>query len=270
MTRFCAGKGGIVRTKAAAPPAGFSLADLSPFAHWSIGYGTGNVRDTGGGTQTGVSFDSLGAPTTAWVITQVDDLSGNGHHVAQATEAQQPSLLQSNLNSRPVLLNVFATLTKLTKDTGFSLAQPMSVFALLYATNFNFRYFLGSDTSARINFGASNTNPGALRVGTNSSLVNSVATMTRDAWHKVIMMIDNAGGVTNLCRIDGTLGNWAAAPPTGTAPVAAFGGGVKLGSYYDGNRSFEGRIAELAVFGRVLSTTDQATIDSRVSTYYGI
>lgn len=250
---------------AAQAAAVFSPNDLSPFIWWSIGTGDGDVDDSVvSNPQTDIKFADLGSPTNAWVVTQVHDMSGNGRHVSAGTA---PNLLQNSLNMLPVVENIFGSGHVLGTGAITQLNQPFSFYGLLYTTSNAIRYLIGGATINNYSIGVDEESTPHLRSGVSGDFDESLATMSRGAWHKCAMLFDGAAGTTNKIRIDGTTGDFASAPHS----TQHWGTTIYAGARGAGADFFwNGRWAELMLFSSELASADIDDLDQWILDTYGV
>ena len=222
------------------------------WAWWSSGVGDGTADN---GSPTSGPFADLATDT--WTVTQIDDMSGNGRH---ADTGNGFNLEQSYLNGLPVFGCDITDATYLNYTSGGP-AQPFSVYVLIRSTQpSQHRHFLsGSGTSNLSIQRGPSSDVRFLPSGT----VSDAKTFTSSAWHKIAMMIDNTD--TDRVRIDGTLGDFDAGP--GAQTLASQ---VQIGRYSGGTHNWEGQLAEVLIYSKLLNTTEQASLDTWVSDTYGV
>jgi hypothetical protein len=132
-----------------------SPADIGSLHGWWGVDGTGSLRDTGAGATapTGVTLKSPGAATGTWAVSQLDDMSGNGRHLVQATTTLQPILDQTALVSGYPPVKFDGTDDYLQTAAFTAIAQPFTVWLVgrkRSATN-NVYAFAGSDSTHQAN-----------------------------------------------------------------------------------------------------------------------
>jgi hypothetical protein len=132
-----------------------SPADIGSLHGWWGVDGTGSLRDTGAGATapTGVTLKSPGAATGTWAVSQLDDMSGNGRHLVQATTTLQPILDQAALVNGYPPVKFDGTDDYLQTAAFTAIAQPFTVWLVgrkRSATN-NVYAFAGSDSTHQAN-----------------------------------------------------------------------------------------------------------------------
>lgn len=225
--------------------AAFSPLDLSGLVGWWDASDTSTITESGG------------------AVSQWDDKSSNGYHVAQATEAFKPTLNTGSINGLDAL-NFPDDPTKMSATGVASLAwKPATVFVVAKITNsatdktfiaqgdsgyFQFRATtaekLGLLKSSAANIGESTT--------ANSTTVASLSAVTYDSSGNYAFFTNGAanGSGTNNQTL--------------TASTAIYVGNRQTAE------NFLGDIGEIVVYDTVLGSTDRATVESYLMTKWGI
>ena len=235
---------GFIQSGRFAAGGGFSPTDLTGLVLWLDASDAGSITESGG------------------AVSQWNDLSGNGYHVSQATEAFKPTLSVGAINGLDAL-NFPDDPTKMSATGVTSLAwKPATVFVVAKINNsatdktfiaqgdsgyFQFRATsaekLGLLKSSAVNLGESTT--------ANSTAVASLSVVTYDNSGNYAFFTDraaNGSGTNNQTLTAST-------------------------NIYVGNRqtaeNFLGDIAEILVYDTALGTTDRQAAENYLSAKWG-
>jgi hypothetical protein len=207
-------------------------------------------------------ISSNGGSVSAWA-----DLSGNGFDVAQAAAGQQPTLTSNAVNSKPALsldgnddwLQSVASVDLLagqTSYTFFAVARPGTT-QKQYADIFDYshsggvRFVIqqdGSNTNAFYNNGV------------------TAASQTLPTAGFSILAGSFVNGGTGTTRLNG--GNALAGPASTNSWAAP--ASLRVGNWSSAGREFNGQIAELLVFNRMLTAAEVGQVESYLGTKYAI
>jgi hypothetical protein len=202
---------------------GFSPTDIAGLVAWYDMADTATITETAGATS------------------QLDDKSGNGYHIVQATGTKQPTTGTRTLNS----LNVLDFTGDSLVDTTFATPADWTVFAVAQVDVTAPWNCVVSSNEWEIGFYNSEFN--VYGTGLNSAGVSAI-----DTPYILEYLYDI--GVDSKCYANGSLFRTGAAPGN-------TGGVISIGSYRDGNSdTHNGIIAEVVIYDTVLSAGDRTSV----------
>lgn len=209
-------------------------------------------------------------------VSQWNDISGNGNHPVQSTEANQPDDLASGINGRRNVDFVAANGDHLDIGdfSGSTLGAAFFVFEPDAAINAgtSAQFLLGDNTAgATIGLGAATT-----------GLTNEIITIGgtsgqnfRVGWTHASDEISAAphilsarwtGSTYELC-LDGEVKSTST---FGTPALANFGTAQKIGGNESGGANFDGKKAELVLYNQTVSAANRTRLNNYFSRVHGI
>jgi hypothetical protein len=221
---------------------------LRAYTNASIGGNVVNIRRSSDNTsKTFVSLAGGGINTidaffdgSNYFVTTLYDQTGNGHDMAQATAANQPSFFLNGIGSLPAMAHFSSTFRMLTNALGSTIFQPYTVNITAMRTN-NFtttQVAWSANTNEQIAFlNSANT----VYFYTGAGPVNETA--NDNIWHVLSMM---GNGASSAAAVDGTTFspiNIGTNNITNAAPTLSLGG-----YYFDGSTPLDGVIQESGVW----------------------
>lgn len=196
-------------------------------------------------------------------VSQWDDKSGNDYHVSQGTASNQPTYTTSVLNSKSVvrfdgndeLLNGSATVV------GGSTNRTVFIVFNSTAGSVTYSVTLGDSTSTGQAFGISREI--AVRVN-NGSRVWSTGAI--NSTHSIVTIALDGTSTTDLSAWKNGSSLTASSTSAQTINTAA---GIIVGNGTSGG-NLTGDVAEVVVYSSALSTTDRESVESYLSSKWGI
>jgi hypothetical protein len=185
-----------------------------------------------------------------------EDQSGQGNHVDQATSGSRPVYHTNIVNSLPAVQFDGSTPTHL-KNTGLSLTQPNTIFAVAYSNSIANSRWITDGTGAARNILGHHTQKW---IAYSTSFLGNTAASTM-TWVYLTGLFNGASSKMRASGAEST-GN-----PGVTALTDLFVGaeqGLTPGV------SWQGYIAELLIYNSALSATDITTIETYLATKYGL
>ena len=199
-------------------------------------------------------------------VSQWDDKSGNGYHVSQGTASNQPTYQSSVLNSKSVVRfdGVNDGLIN-TVDTPVGSSTNRTVFVVFNwngsGGTIDYALVLGYlGAASGTVFGISEEI--AVRVNSGSRVWNASANST----HAIVTIMLDGTSTTDLSAWKNGSSLGVSTTSTQTINTAA---GIGVGRRFDGNYLY-GDIAEIIVYNSALSTSDRESVESYLSTKWGI
>jgi hypothetical protein len=204
-------------------------------------------------------------------VSQWDDKSGNGYNATQTTAANQPLYNSTGLNNKGIL--DFNGSSHYLNYPSVGSTDAMTVFVVIKADTLliAFQQILGSDGWAagythllfensvdKINFGVNSRTP-----------ENAYQTSTFSAGsYKIIGVTSDSSNVKFYINgsPDGTVA--VTVPQTMTLGAGKIGAWENLSAVVE--RFWDGQIAEIIVYNRVLSTTERGIVETYLTNKWGI
>jgi hypothetical protein len=232
--------------------------------------GSGSVTSDGDFSPSGISGlqlwldadDSETITLNGSTVSQWNDKSGNGYNVSQGTASNQPTYTASALNSKNVVR--FDGNDELTNGSATVVggSTNRTVFVVLNSTAGTIAYgvTLGDSTSTGQSFGVSRE----LAVRVNSG--NRVWSTAVDATHAIVTIVLDGTSTTDLSAWKN--GSSLTTSSTGTQTINT-ATGIIVGNGPSGG-NLNGDVAEIIVYNSALSTSDRQSVESYLSTKWGI
>ena len=197
-------------------------------------------------------------------VSQWDDKSGNNYHVSQATASNQPTFTASALNSKSVVRfdGVNDGLIN-TGDTPVGGSTNRTVFIVFNFNGTTIDYALVLGYNGALNgkaFGISEE----IAVRVNNG--NRVWTTAVDSTHAIVTIVLDGTSTTDLSAWKNGSSLTASSTATQTIDTQS---GVGIGRSPAGNH-LNGDVAEIIVYNSALSTSDRESVESYLSTKWGI
>lgn len=212
-------------------------------------------------------------------VSQINDLSGNGLHLKQATSSQNPDWASSDSSIQ--FLSANATVLSSTAAPSFATGTMFVVFGFQTGVNSISRIFQNANATVsagmRVNTNSSTSGLIGVTCGTIQSTAGSTATANQVKATTTVLV----SGTRYLATayVQGSGGNIAAAINGNSFVTQALTGfditstnALSMGNNVGGTTSqaFQGKIYEALVFGSTLDTTTIATIQSQINSYWSI
>lgn len=223
--------------------------DIGGLHTWVGGQaGTATLIDSGGGTTAGASLLNPPAPVGTYSVGQLDDISGNGRHIVQATSANQPTLdFTAQVNGFvPVKFDAVDDLMQ-TATAFTAIAQPFTIWIVCrIRQQLNSVYMVsGSDSSHQGN--VSLISPFKIAMGATTANFSGPVVDTN---RMDVAAVFN--GASSILYVRG-------AATAGTGPTQTPQKWT-LGARYDSLGFSPMNLLELAVFTKALSATEVAQL----------
>lgn len=201
----------------------------------------------------------LGASQSGGVISQLNDQSGNGHHLTVPNSNPTYNTTDSGLNNQPSVL----TASGHSMEVSFSHALPVTAFWVGYTADTSGNYLIGFNSSA--NFEHDHN-------GVNARLTNGTTLTSAVAQSSKMAALLTGGDTTSNSYIG--INNWQTGGVTGnagtTSTLTGFSIGKRLGttSFESAMRFGEGFV--LAGKNTDIGATDIGRLATYVSNRYAI
>ena len=201
---------------------------------------------------------TLNAGTT---VSSWNDKSGNGYHASQSTATNQPTYTYSALNSKNVVrFDGGDELTAL--DSVVTGSTNRTVFVVFNSTGGGTRYgvTLGDSTSTGQSFGISQ------EIGVRVNSGYRTWTTAVDSTHAIVTIVLDGTSTTDLSAWkngSSLTTNLTSARTLNTAAGFIVGNGTAGGE-------LSGDVAEIIVYNSALSTSDRESVESYLSSKWGI
>lgn len=196
-------------------------------------------------------------------VSSWNDKSGNGYHVSQSTATNQPTYTYSALNSKNVVRFDGANdvLTN-TTDTPVGGSTNRTVFVVFNHNSgiIKYPFVLGNSTSTGQAFGISQEI--AVRVNSGSRKWSTAV----DSTHAIVTIVLDGTSTTDLSAWKNGSSLTVSSTAVQTINTAA---GFIIGNGPSGG-NLQGDVAEIIVYNSALSTSDRQSVESYLSTKWGI
>lgn len=239
--------------------------NLEPFAWWSMA-GTGTLRgDPSGNSETGdiqAGFATLDGAGDTVFMSQLDDLSGNGHHLTQTTAANQPAVGLAMISGK-VVATFDGTNDNLLTGAWATQAQPNTIIGVARRLSTGASLFLVD--------GILSTNRHAMfahLTGGNYSLFagNTVQSNVSDDLTQHRIEIGEFNGASSRYLLEETALTSVTGENIGTHTLT----GIRLGSTFDAASFLNMRFCELFFFNRLLNAGELTQITNYLRTKWAI
>ena len=194
-------------------------------------------------------------------VSQWNDKSGNDYHVSQATASSQPTYTASALNSKSVVrFDGNDELTSL--DTVVGGSTNRTVFVVFNSTGGSIQYgvTLGDSTSIGQSFSVSR------EIGVRVNSGYRTWTTAVDSTHAIVTIVLDGTSTTDLLAWKNGSSLTVDLTSSRTINTAA---GFIIGNGSSGG-NLTGDVAEIIVYNSALSTSDRQSVESYLSTKWGI
>ena len=196
-------------------------------------------------------------------VSQWNDKSGNGYNVSQGTASNQPTYTASALNSKSVVRfdgNDELTNGSATVVGGSTNRTVFVVFNSTGGSATSYGVTLGDSTSTGQTFGVSKE----IAVRVNGGY--RTWTTAVDSTHAIVTIVLDGTSTTDLSAWKNGSSLTASSTGTQTINTAA---GIIIGNGTAGG-NLVGDVAEIIVYNSALSTSDRESVESYLSTKWGI
>ena len=198
-----------------------------------------------------------GAASTLWVHT-IFDQSGNGRNLLNTNTGQQPQLILSGENGKPVLRFVTGTFLRYTTN---DIVYPMSIVTAAKLTTNSCGRVFGAANNYIYAFYSNQVNRHHFNTWVSNSGTNMVAASSSDTWIHSSMSASN----TSHRFFDNgnewpanTINNANSQPPNG----------FQLNGYAANNQTSNVDIMEVFIFDDVITDTEREYIEGRIASQY--
>jgi gliding motility-associated-like protein len=198
-----------------------------------------------------------GSATDLWVHT-IFDQSGNGRNLLNTTTGQQPKLILSGENGKPVLRFVTGTFLRYTTN---DIVYPMSIVTAAKLTSNSCGRVFGAANNYLYAFYSNQVNWHHFNTWISSSGTNMVPASSSDTWIHSSMSASN----TSHRFFDNgdewpanTINNANSQPPNG----------FQLNGYAANNETSNVDIMEVFIFNDVITDTEREYIEGRIASQY--
>jgi hypothetical protein len=202
-------------------------------------------------------------------VSQWDDKSGNGYNATQTTAANQPLYNSTGLNNKGIL--DFNGSSHYLSYPSVGSTDAVTVFVVVKAdTLASFRHILGSNgwaigythflygNTTRFSFAVNNRNPtDAFATNPFNTGVYRIVGVTADSSNVKFYLNGGADGTTPVV-----------APQTMTLGAGKIGAWENLVATVE--RFWDGQIAEIIIYNKVLSTTERQAVETYLTNKWGI
>lgn len=220
--------------------AAFSPLDLSPVCWWDFS-------------------DTATITASAGRVSQVDDKSGNGNHLVQATAGNQP--LSGSVTKNGLNVLHFATARKdyLETSVGITTTPPFTIYAVVNLNSVvnDYMQMVGIPSGSPVSFlGFPTTAKFGIYGG---SSVDTGTSLSSNAWY-ILGAVFN--GASSKARINGS-GSSLGDPGAGTFSNAH----VQMNLKYDGNTAWEADYSEIVITD---NDNDSASLYNYLNTKWAV
>lgn len=236
------------------PVAAWSPLDLPDLVAWYDASNTASITESGG------------------VVSQLDDLSGHGLHLSQATSAHRPTLTTINGLSALQFTNASDPAQKLVNASFTSTTQPFYVFLVATFTgtannNTVLSWLVDSGVWIRARGPGTGAAAGAAElVASNGDNVMTGSTVFSSSAAQVTAFGNGASSVIRA--------NSGAITDSGDAGSNRLGGSFYMGAYFGFpdavSLAWVGAVGEVIVCGSDIGTTHRDTAETALSAKWGV
>ena len=205
-------------------------------------------------------------------VSQWDDKSGNGYHVSQGTASNQPTYVTAVLNSKNIVrfdgVNDIISNSSAQPVAGSSSRTIFYVFSCNSAVggnvnNVDYALYFGTANPALGGVIALSQELG-IRVNSGYRIFNQ---SNEDGSHAIISAVQDGTNVSNYSMWKN--GSALSATSTNSRELNT-GAGIYIGAHAASVNFHNGDIAEIIVYNSALSTSDRESVESYLSTKWGI
>ncbi len=205
---------------------------------------------------------TIGTGVSAWA-----DQSGNGNDVSQGTPASQPAFVSSWRNGKAALQGASGKSLARASFTGGAIAQPMTMVVagswaptpttvMIDGTGASNRTLVGKDTGGLWAHGHDSFGPGVGTANTADVPFYAISDFTSPE-------------STSLARIV-ALSKGAEQGTSDPGGVEQTMTGITVGATYVPSNNWDGKIAMVLIYSRILTNSEKSALESWVRNYYGI
>ena len=198
-----------------------------------------------------------GAASTLWVHT-IFDQSGNGRNFLNTNTAQQPKLILSGENGKPVLRFVTGTFLRYTTN---DIVYPMSIVTAAKLTTNSCGRVFGAANNYLFAFYSNQVNRHHFNTWISNSGTNMVAASSSDTWIHSSMSASNTSH-----RFFDNGNEWPANTINGNNAQPP--NGFQLNGYAANNETSNVDIMEVFIFDDVITDTEREYIEGRIASQY--
>ena len=198
-----------------------------------------------------------GAASTLWVHT-IFDQSGNGRNLLNTNTAQQPKLILSGENGKPVLRFVTGTFLRYTTN---DIVYPMSIVTAAKLTTNSCGRVFGAANNYLFAFYSNQVNRHHFNTWISNSGTNMVAASSSDTWIHSSMSASNTSH-----RFFDNGNEWPANTINGNNAQPP--NGFQLNGYAANNETSNVDIMEVFIFDDVITDTEREYIEGRIASQY--
>jgi hypothetical protein len=201
--------------------------------------------------------------TTSYVVSALNDKSGNGAALQQPTSAAQPQYRINGLNGLSTL--VFnGSSDYLYRTSGFPTSSDFTIVFLgqmsgATSNNMLSDYSTGTSPASHAFFGNNGTTPSLFA---NGSFVTSTSVGTTP--FVSVATYSNATHVGNIYN------NGATSPATGSNTASPTDASIEIGSFHGAGNYLTGMLGEALVYSRVLTTAERQMLEGYLACKWGL
>lgn len=204
----------------------------------------------------------LGITLNVGNVSAWGDQSGNGNHLSQGTAGFQPLFVASAVNGLPAVR--CDGVDDFLQSGAYVDTEPVTLF-VVFKTITNgtagVHDVLWDGRTSASQYAVNQTAGNFAMLNSNGIGLNST-TVATGTYHYGTYIYN---GVSSVSRLDGSQ---TAAGTIGAAPAAA--GGITLGAFGDGSRSYNAEYAEVVQYASVLSAGDYGTVEAYLKARYAL
>jgi hypothetical protein len=204
---------------------------------------------------------SEGVTSVATAVSQWNDISGNAHHLTQATGSKQPLVLPALINGYPAVR--FDGVDDFMATANFTLNQPETIFIVykqITLTGFGTHDVILDGKTAQRSL-STDTDDTITLINAGTGMGPGVSTYVANGVYAYATLVFN--GASSKIRANGVQ---IASGNAGTNN----GGGLTLGALAGGTRSCNIEVAELIDYAGVLAANQITDVEAYLKTTYGL
>jgi hypothetical protein len=205
-----------------------------------------------------LAVTSASSAVSAW-----GDLSGWNNDASQGTSGNQPIVAESAINAKPAL-SFNGTTSKLTLPTSTSLgiqSNPYELFIVAKSSSGNVQFLIAGGAYEQFEYHL-NGAAGARFIPTTSVYIDKSTTgsYTNGSAHLFSARASATGGAVRVDGIDGVT--------TGSNILSSNSANLMLGVRSDGTYYFNGDIAEVIIYNRILTESERDSVEQYLDNRY--
>jgi hypothetical protein len=206
------------------------------------------------------ALSAQGASVSQWA-----DGSGNANHAAQAVPEQQPLAVSGSIGNYPVIrFNGSSSALGLPATTSLGIQDgPYQVYIVGKSASSAHQVLLGSQTGGHFEYHLNESQGATFNPKPGTSLgMGALISFSNGNLHLFSASASASGGGIRINGLPGT--------SSGANLTSDDGGALLLGKNSDGSACFNGDMAEVLVYNRVLDDLERAQIEGYLAGRYGL